>query len=69
MGYSPWGRKELDTTEQTAHTCVSQHPRIRHDHEPKVVGGALFRPGQKALSGPHTVAVLAAFGFCRTGCH
>ena len=51
------------------HTCVSQHPRIRHDHEPKVVGGALFRPGQKALSGPHTVTMLAAFGFCRTGCH
>ena len=22
MGYSPWGRKESDTTEVTAHTCI-----------------------------------------------
>ena len=24
MGYSPWGRKELDTTEQLTHTLVAQ---------------------------------------------
>ena len=23
MGYSPWGHKELDTTEQLTHTCIS----------------------------------------------
>ena len=22
MGYSPWGRKELDTTEATLHACT-----------------------------------------------
>ena len=24
-GYSPWGRKELDTTEQLTHTCTHTH--------------------------------------------
>ena len=23
MGYSPWGHKELDTTEATQHTCIT----------------------------------------------
>ena len=68
MGYSPWGCKELDTTEQTAHTCLSQHPRISLDHEPKVVGGAL-PVKTEALSRPRIVTVLAAFDFCRTDCH
>ena len=25
VGYSPWGRKELDTTETTDHTCTMLH--------------------------------------------
>ena len=24
VGYSPWGRKELDTTEQLTHTYISE---------------------------------------------
>ena len=53
MGYSPWGCKELDTTEQTAHTCLSQHPRISLDHEPKVVGGALPVKTEGSEQTPH----------------
>ena len=28
VGYSPWGRKELDTTERLTHTHTHTHPGI-----------------------------------------
>ena len=28
VGYSPWGRKELDTTEQLTHTLILLHSRF-----------------------------------------
>ena len=28
MGYSPWGRKELDMTEQLTHTLILLHSRF-----------------------------------------
>ena len=28
VGYSPWGRKELDMTEQLTHTLILLHPRF-----------------------------------------
>ena len=30
VGYSPWGRKELDTTETTEHTCMDPELKSRH---------------------------------------
>ena len=30
VGYSPWGRKELDTTEATEHTRTSQIYMVKH---------------------------------------
>ena len=29
MGYSPWGHKELDTTEATEYTCTESAPQRR----------------------------------------
>ena len=34
MGYSPWGRKELDTTEQLTLSLLSQVRKLRHEDEP-----------------------------------
>ena len=31
MGYSPWGCKESDTTEQLTHTHTHTHPVINHN--------------------------------------
>ena len=34
MGYSPWGRKESDTTEQLTLSLFSQVRKLRHEDEP-----------------------------------
>ena len=39
-GYSPWGRKESDTTE------VTQHTR----HKPKLCLWALYNPGEGSMA-------------------
>ena len=31
VGYSPWGCKELDTTEQLTHTCMNIHMPFQMD--------------------------------------
>ena len=37
-GYSPWGRKELDTTEHVhAHVCVRTHTHT-HTHPTQMIG-------------------------------
>ena len=47
MGYSPWGRKESDTTEATCmHTqCETGILKSSRDHTGKVDGGLSEPPG------------------------
>ena len=56
MGCSPWGHKELDTTEATKHTCTptrgeTDDEKIRNvddggGEEQVMVGNVVLSPGQ-----------------------
>ena len=35
-GYSPWGRKELDTTEATSHTCTDKNTEAQDCNLPYI---------------------------------
>ena len=44
MGYSPWGRKELDTTERLTHT----HTHQKQGDRPLTLTPATYSPVAKA---------------------
>ena len=47
-GYSLWGHKELDTTEQLTHTHTHTHPHT-HTHTPHAPKGMMAVDTQKHL--------------------